>query len=467
MHAASDEREPERGGAPFWVFALVLAAAVFLRFWNLGSAGISHWDAGTYTAGPLGVGPYAESDLVLFQTPPLVPGLFALAFDVWEPLDTLAIGIVALFGVATVLAVFLAGRNLVGDPAALAGAAALAGMEYHLLFSRQALTDVPFALFLLLAAWAFAAAAQAQSYRLAIAAGTAAGAAILTKYHGLLALAIAGVWTLVARDRNPRRAWALWLVACAVAAVPAVWLLVEIDRTIGLAEFRASRREWLSPIGAYLLPMTARLVGRSLYEWVSPFVLAPALWGFLVMLRRRTAGDLLVLVLAGLVLAALPFYRFYPRLLVPLLLPLALAAGVGVDAIARRLAPALVAREDRRARSRPPRAGRVGLAGRARPRGPGVRERRAVPGGGAEGSGSRRARRAALAALLPARPVPPVRRLRGARRPRSARVGALPVPGRRPAARPRARVPRVPREEPGRAEARGRDRQSLAAVDRS
>jgi len=184
-----------------------------------------------------------------------------------------------------------------------------------------------------------AAAAQAQSYRLAIAAGTAAGAAILTKYHGLLALAIAGVWTLVARDRNPRRAWALWLVACAVAAVPAVWLLVEIDRTIGLAEFRASRREWLSPIGAYLLPMTARLVGRSLYEWVSPFVLAPALWGFLVMLRRRTAGDLLVLVLAGLVLAALPFYRFYPRLLVPLLLPLALAAGVGVDAIARRLAP--------------------------------------------------------------------------------------------------------------------------------
>lgn len=353
MHHAFDERVPDvdaggTPGAPVWVFLIVLASAVVLRFWNLGSAGISHWDAGTYTAGPLGIGPYGEGDLVLFQTPPLVPGLFALVFDVWGPLDTLAMGVIALLGVATVATVFLAGRRWVGDPAALAGAAALAGMQYHLLFSRQALTDVPFALFLLLAAWAFTAAVERRSFVLATVAGFAAGLAILTKYHGLLALAIVGAWLLARRsrlarrepgDEVPTRAWLLWLVACAIAAVPAILLAFEIERTFGLAEFRESRREWLSYPGLYLLPMTARFVGRSLWEWISPFVLLPALLGFVVMLRRRTPGDLLICIFAGVFLAALPLYRFYPRLLVPLLVPLAFAAGVGLDAVARGLAP--------------------------------------------------------------------------------------------------------------------------------
>jgi len=345
--ARVDDAEEARG-APLWVFLLVLASAVVLRLWNLGSAGISHWDAGTYTAGPLGVGPYGEGDLVLFQTPPLVPGLFALAFDVWGPVDTLAMGVVAMFGIATVATVFFAGRRWVGDPAALAGAAALAGMQYHLLFSRQALTDVPFALFLLIAAWAFTTAVREKSWFLAIAAGLAAGAAILTKYHGVLALAIAGAWLLARRsrfaraepgDEAPRKSWGLFLLALAVAAVPAIWLLARIDRTLGLAEFRASRHEWLSDPGLYLIPMTGRLVLRSLWEWVSPFVLVPAIVGSVVMLRRRSPGDLMICIFAAVLLLAMPFYRFYPRLLVPALVPLAFAAGVGLDAAARRFAP--------------------------------------------------------------------------------------------------------------------------------
>lgn len=91
--------------------------------------------------------------------------------------------------------------------------------------------------------------------------------------------------------------------------------------------------------GLYLLPMTAKLVGRSLFEWVSPFVLVPAVIGFAVMLYRRSPGDLLILVFAAAFLVTLPLYRFYPRLLVPLLLPIALAAGVGLDALSRRIAP--------------------------------------------------------------------------------------------------------------------------------
>jgi 4-amino-4-deoxy-L-arabinose transferase-like glycosyltransferase len=339
-----------RSGVSLPVFVLVVVAAVFLRFWNLGSAGISHWDAGTYTAGPLGVGPYGQGEIVLFQTPPLVPRMFAALFAFWAPVDTLAMGAIALFGVATVVALFFAGRRWVGDAPALAGAAALAGMQFHLLFSRQALTDVPFAFFLLLAAWAFTAAVERASILLSLLCGLAAGAAILTKYHGFLALVVPVSWLLLLRGRRSHdeeplaggagsRCWRAWLVACAVAAVPAAWLAWEIERKLGFAAFLRNHSAWLSEPGLYLIPQAIRLVARSLWEWVSPFALAPALLGFIVMGRRRARGDLLVLAWTGLFLAVIPCYRFYPRLLVPLLLPLALAAGVGLDALARRIAP--------------------------------------------------------------------------------------------------------------------------------
>jgi hypothetical protein len=130
-----------------------------------------------------------------------------------------------------------------------------------------------------------------------------------------------------------------WLVACVVAAAPALWLAWEIDREIGLPAFSASRKEWLSSPGLYLLPMTAKLVARSLSEWVSPVVLGAAFLGLALMIRRRSPGDLLVLVWLALFLATMPLYRFYPRLLVPVLPAVALAAGTGIDALARAVAP--------------------------------------------------------------------------------------------------------------------------------
>ena len=323
---------------------VVVAAGILLRFWRLPAAGISHWDAGTYTAGVLGVGPYSRGESVLFQTPPLVPALFRGLFAVAGPSDTLAMSVVAAIGAVTVWLLWKAGRSWVGEVSALLGAAALASMELHLLFSRQALTDVPFAFFVLLAVFAFTVAVERRSFALAIAAGAATGGALLTKYHGLLALVIAAVW-LAARIlfRTPpaekKRALHLWLTAVGVALVPLVWLLLHVRSELGLDAFLESRKTWMQAPGLYLGPLAARFLARSFLEWVSPFVLAPALVGFGVLLVRRRAGDLAVLAWTAVFLAALPFYRLYPRLLVPLCLPLALAAGVGLDSISKAILP--------------------------------------------------------------------------------------------------------------------------------
>jgi 4-amino-4-deoxy-L-arabinose transferase-like glycosyltransferase len=322
---------------------VVVAAAILLRFWHLSAAGISHWDAGTYTAGVLGVGPYSRGESVLFQTPPLVPALFRALFAIAGPSDLLAMSAVAAIGAATVWLLWRAGRSWIGETPALLGAAALASMEFHLLFSRQALTDVPFAFFVLLAVFAFTAAVERGSFALAIAAGAATGAALLTKYHGLLALAIAAAW-LAGRmlfrraPADPKRSATLWLAALGVALLPLAWLVLHVRSELGLDAFLESRKTWMQAPGLYLGPLAARFLARSFLEWVSPFVLAPALVGFAILLVRRSAGDLVLLAWTVVFLAALPFYRLYPRLLVPLCLPLALAAGVGLDAIARALA---------------------------------------------------------------------------------------------------------------------------------
>ena len=160
---------------------------------------------------------------------------------------------------------------------------------------------------------------------------------MLTKYHGFLALAIAAVWIASQGDRVPGAR--LWLAAAAVALLPLAWLVLDIHRELGLDRFLASRKEWMPAPGLYLGPLAARFIGRSLVEWISPVVLVAAIVGYGVLLVRRSSGDRLLLAWTAVFLAALPFYRLYPRLLVPLLLPIALAAGVGLDAIARRVRP--------------------------------------------------------------------------------------------------------------------------------
>src|SRR5689334_19676041 len=129
--ARGSPESPSVGISNVRAVACVVAAAILLRFAGLSSAGISHWDAGTYTAGVIGVGPYSRGESVLFQTPPLVPALFRGLFAIAGPSDVLAMSAVAAIGAATVWVLARAGRSWVGATPALLGAAALASMEFH------------------------------------------------------------------------------------------------------------------------------------------------------------------------------------------------------------------------------------------------------------------------------------------------------------------------------------------------
>ena len=319
----------------------VVLAALALRTWGLAGVGVSHWDAGTYTAGPLGVGSYGRGDLAIYYAPPLVPATFGALLRAFGPDGRIAVAAVALCGAATVALVFEAARRWCGPLAACAGAAALAGLELHLAFSRQALTDVPFTLFFSLAAFAFAEGVRSGRAAAFAVAGLGAALASWTKYHGFFALALAGGWLAccfasghIARERRPAALRGAALTA-AIGAAALAALAAVIESRIGLAALRENNARWLVEPEPWVLARTARFVARCLAEWSSWPVLAAAAIGLARMLARRGAFDLLLLAWLALFLLALPFYTPYPRLLVPLAPPLALAAGVGAEEVVR------------------------------------------------------------------------------------------------------------------------------------
>ncbi len=338
------------------LLAVVLIVAAGLRFWSLEDVGISHWDAGSYTAGPLEVGPYGKAPILLYYAPPVVPALHELAFAIAGVDDTAAVFVHALLGTLTVLALFLFGRTLVGDVPALLGAAALASMEYHVIFSRQPVTDVAYTFFFLVSTWllwrslGFDDGNSKTSRGLAVIAGLVVGLTFATKYHGFFPLVLAGILLVAASiglvrgssRKGLRDRWVTLVIAALASAVPAAALFWHIETETGLEAFRDNRTKWLPEAALYILPKTGLYIWNATTTWVSSLVLVAGVIGAVRMCLRRSAGDLLVVGWLGLFLATLPLYHNYPRLLLPLLPPLALAAGVGLDTLVRGRLPVAV-----------------------------------------------------------------------------------------------------------------------------
>ncbi len=333
------------------LLAVIALVALTLRLWNVGDVGISHWDAGSYTAGPYGIGPYGKSYILPFYAPPLLPSLTWAAFEVFGRVASVAAVLMALLGVAAVLAVYSLGRRLFGIGPALIGAAALASMSFHVVYSRQPLADAPYVLLFILAIQALWVGWHDGRRSAFLAAGVWTGACLLTKYHGFFPLVVFGLLVLAARVPGLVRPRAEipgpmpttlsgikgLILAGAIVAIPAAWLAWDIGTHIGFDVFRANRQSWIPEMGLWLIPQTAAYVFECLSRWVGVALLVCAAGGYGVMIVRRHPGDVLMLLWTGLFLGTLPLYMNYPRLVLPLLVPLSLAAGVGLNALIQRL----------------------------------------------------------------------------------------------------------------------------------
>jgi hypothetical protein len=217
------------------------ALGVFLRTWHLEREAVEHFDEGVYASvlwydGSFGSAYparefYAPPLLsTLIQTVSLIPG--AARFAPFLPAVAL--------GSITVVSLWWLARSWFGSAAGIFIAAVVSMSDFHIVYSRMALTDVPCLLWIILAVYFGTLAVQRQSLRTAIIAGIACGVGWWTKYTGWLPLAIVFSGTIL---------WWLWLGRKTVSAGRTAAILTTM-----LAVSIATFAPWwwqLQPDGGY------------------------------------------------------------------------------------------------------------------------------------------------------------------------------------------------------------------------
>jgi len=349
----------------------VLALAAAVRLVGVGKYGFQHFDERPYAfaAAGLATAPWLtlirNTRLEVTYAPPLFPLLVSVPFRLFGISDTAAITTSAVMGVAGVALLFLLVRRLLGYWEALASAGLLAVTDFHVIFSRMALTETTFFALFLGALWAYVRAFERQRWRDFLFAGLWSLGASWTKYSAGTIPFIALLYLLLQHRRGgaaslgalppgsssheqhrqsilqgpePRRAGTLgrslkgWLLSVGVLAAGFLPWVLYIQAKTGLGPFRAHRATYLRTGFA----AAAHAVGFA-WQCMTWFVgwptIAVAAVGLVLLVltrdaRLQPARRLLVAWLVGYG-GPLLFYLPYDRLslpLVPLLIILAVVA---------------------------------------------------------------------------------------------------------------------------------------------
>ncbi len=337
----SGTRHPSWQSRDWWVAGLLLLFAGILRFWNISSLGLTHFDEGSYamagrwfaSLGAEGFAPQAG------HSPPFYPLLVGAVYWVFGSSDGAAIAVSAVAGSLTVGLVYFLAQRFWGRDAAIVSSLLLATSEYHLIYSRMALTDALFTLLFWLSLGALLVAFREESSLAWLIGGVSAGLCWNTKYHGFLPLLIIGAWWLYSdwvRRRRPQSDWdfsderrmsilGLQLASGLGLALFLPWVLIVSYRP-GWGEILAG--QWRQSLGISSgWPATSpATLWFFLTSWSAPLLVA-ALCGLIWAIWRRDGNALFVGAVCGVFCSALLFYTPFPRLLLPLIPGFSLLGG--------------------------------------------------------------------------------------------------------------------------------------------
>jgi 4-amino-4-deoxy-L-arabinose transferase-like glycosyltransferase len=186
---------------------LLVVFAIGLRFALSTQISVEHWDEAVYASNRFF--PDGSYPARYLYAPPLLPALIELTMLVVGPTSYAAVLPNLIFSTLTVALCWWAAREWFGRSAGLAAAALAALSDFHITYSRTALTDPMLCFWFLLAVYCVWRALSRNQMGEAVVAGIAAGAAWATKYNGWLTLAVAVsafiAWACF--ERFTRREW--------------------------------------------------------------------------------------------------------------------------------------------------------------------------------------------------------------------------------------------------------------------
>lgn len=269
---ANDPREQSVSRYELWSIVAITLLAAAVRFAFPSAMAIEHFDEGVYASNLLFPDQGNEYPDRHLYAPSLVPALIEWSIILFGDKGIATMLPSLLFGTLTIPLMWWVGRQWFGPLSGLAAATLLSLSDFHIAFSRSALTDVPLCFWLLLAVYLFERSFRDLSWPSAIAAGLTTGLAWWTKYNGWLPLTISlsGLlaWSLFAR-RDERHFFCrlgLWAIGAATAVVawsPYWWSLPN-----GYAEVARNHRQYVGGFESWWARAFRQL--ESLDHWNGP-----------------------------------------------------------------------------------------------------------------------------------------------------------------------------------------------------
>jgi len=254
---AQTDREIDGPSIAALELALVLVVTVIagsLRLAAPSHLAVEHFDEGVYASNRLAdfqdpPGAYPDRHL---YAPPLFPELleWSLVIGGGRPCSVMCVNLVV--GTMMTLLTWWCARDWFGPLAGLAAMILAASSDYHIAFSRMALTDTLLALWLLAAVYAGGRAVLSGRGGWLVAAGVLASLAWWTKYNGWLAIAITAsgtaAWCLSQRvsPNTMLAAGARWLGTAGIAVLSWVLLRSTLPPGVHYGDITANHRRYLT-----------------------------------------------------------------------------------------------------------------------------------------------------------------------------------------------------------------------------
>ncbi len=304
------------------LLALILGVAAVLRLHGIDEQGVRFVDEGEYCFFGLALHDGVPGQIIDKPGHALLVALSYWIFgvDMASPLR-----LSALMGVVAVLAVYSMGRQLYGRGAGLVAAAAVACMPLCLFYQRSAMSDGNYLCLSCLAMALSLRSMRARGWRrfaACAAAGAIFGFSFSVNPSTILFAGCTGVGLLL-----QHRLRAVLPGAAMLAAAAGVWAIVNWamgpymrwEDVAGLYRFHARWVLAFQPSWWFL---------RNTWRYAGPAVVLLGMAGAAVAIRRRSQGDLFALaLLIGLLLFSVRMSIRFPRVYMPLAVPLALLAG--------------------------------------------------------------------------------------------------------------------------------------------
>jgi 4-amino-4-deoxy-L-arabinose transferase-like glycosyltransferase len=278
LESAERRRMVSRSEFALMIGIVFLAAS--LRFAFPARMAIEHFDEGVYASNIW----FAESADYRYPArhlyaPPLLPAIIEWSIILFGTGSVSVMLVSLVAGTATIVAVWWVARRWFGAESGIAAASLAALSDYHILYSRAALTDVLMCLWLLIAVGCVHEAFARGRHLWGIAAGLATGLAWSTKHNGWLPLAIAAsglvLYALVSRwkKKSMAESWTDSLISLAAMALTAavVWSPVwfDLDERGGYAAVAANHSGYFGGLSNWL-PTLSQQIGnhRHLDGWL-------------------------------------------------------------------------------------------------------------------------------------------------------------------------------------------------------